>query len=91
MIIQHQGADILSRVNLFLGAGAVGKLRIVQGPVKARLAASGPAQASRTRRKLKPLDAGAEAELEKSVSGAQNEGLRLALFNLGRAVTSANG
>ena len=30
-LIQHQAADILARVNLFLGAGAVTRLRIVQG------------------------------------------------------------
>ena len=33
-LIQHQAPEILSRVNLFLGTGAVAKLRIVQGPVK---------------------------------------------------------
>ena len=34
-LVQHQSADILARVNLFLGEGAVARLRIVQGPVAA--------------------------------------------------------
>ncbi|WP_347342306.1 hypothetical protein [Brevundimonas albigilva] len=34
LLVQHQSEDILARVNLFLGEGAVGKLRIAQGPVK---------------------------------------------------------
>ena len=33
-IVQHQAPDILARVNLFLGAEAVQKLRIVQGPLQ---------------------------------------------------------
>src|SRR5580658_6334763 len=33
-LIQHQAPDILARVNLFLGAGAVERLRVVQGPVR---------------------------------------------------------
>ena len=35
-LIQHQAHEILARVNLFLGAEAVQKLRIVQGPLRAR-------------------------------------------------------
>jgi WD40 repeat protein len=45
-LVQHQAPEILSRVNLFLGAGSVGKLRIVQGPVKARIAAPAKAEAA---------------------------------------------
>ena len=37
-IIQHQAHDILARVNLFLGAEAVQKLRIVQGPLRVQAA-----------------------------------------------------
>ena len=33
-LIQHQAPEILARVNLFLGAGAVARLRIVQGPLR---------------------------------------------------------
>jgi hypothetical protein len=83
-LIQHQSADILSRVNLFLGEGAVARLRIVQGPVAAPKA-SGKA-ASKPRLRARPLDAAAEAELSKAVEGANHQGLRVGLEKLGRAV-----
>src|ERR1700749_4922054 len=34
-LVQHQSPAILAKVNLFLGAGAVDRLRIVQGPLSA--------------------------------------------------------
>ena len=81
-LIQHQSAGILERVNLFLGSGAVGKLRIVQGPVKLRPA---PAQ-MRTRRRPTPLDAAKEAELLASLDKAPEGELKAVLLRLGRAV-----
>ncbi len=36
LLVQHQSADILARVNLFLGPGAVEKLRIAQWTPKPR-------------------------------------------------------
>ena len=86
LLVQHQSAEILSRVNLFLGAGSVDKLRIAQGPVKP------PAEtASKPRRPSKPppLPAETEAELAKAVETAP-EGLKAALQKLGRAVLSKN-
>ncbi|WP_122466605.1 MULTISPECIES: DUF721 domain-containing protein [Brevundimonas] len=81
LLVQHQSAEILAQVNLFLGEGAVEKLRISQGPVRGLQAASAPA-----RRAIKPpLPAEAEAELSKSVEAAP-EGLKAALTRLGRAV-----
>src|SRR5215469_7199116 len=35
-LIQHQAPEILARVGMFLGQGAVDRLRIVQGPVRAK-------------------------------------------------------
>ena len=86
-LIQHQSVDILARVNLFLGPGAVGKLRIVQGPVKARVNA--PAKASNAvnaRRRLTPLDAAAEADLQTGLAKAVEGPLKSALTRLGREV-----
>ncbi len=83
LLVQHQSADILKRVNLFLGEGTVERLRIAQGPVKPL-----PAPAASTkgaRRRIEPLDAGAEAELRQSVEAAP-DALKVALANLGRAV-----
>ncbi len=82
-LIQHQSGDILARVNLFLGEGAVGKLRIVQGPVKPRPARS-QASAPRARKRPQPLDAAAEEALAASVSEIRDEGLKDQLLRLGR-------
>ncbi len=85
LLVQHQSADIIARVNLFLGPGAVEKLRIAQGPVKPMAL---PAASTRgARRRIDPLDAQAEAELNQSVAKAP-DALKAALSNLGRAVLS---
>lgn len=83
LLVQHQERDILQRVNLFLGEGAVERLRIAQGPIKPlpRPTAAPPPP----RPKLAPLPAAVEAELKAEVAAAP-EGLREALESLGRAV-----
>jgi hypothetical protein len=85
-LVQHQSADILARVNLFLGEGAVSRLRIVQGPVAPKPATGRPAKAKPARQK--PLDIALEAELSRSVEGAETPRLRQGLEKLGRAVLS---
>jgi hypothetical protein len=84
-LVQHQAPEILARVNLFLGAGAVDRLRIVQGPVRPAAHGPTPAQAAKARQRSTPLDAGVEAALADSVAEAP-DGLREALLNLGREV-----
>jgi hypothetical protein len=79
-IIQHQAHEILARVNLFLGADAVQKLRIVQGPLQRPQAVPTP------RRRAAPLDAAAEAELARSLADAPDGPLKTALAALGRGV-----
>ena len=86
LLVQHQSAEILSRVNLFLGAGSVDKLRIAQGPIKP-LPMTAPASTKGGRRRIDPLDAATEAELRQSVETAP-DALKAALANLGRAVLS---
>jgi hypothetical protein len=78
-IIQHQAHDILARVNLFLGADAVQKLRIVQGPLRAQ-------EKAPPRRRLPPLDAAEEAGLAQEMAGAPDGPLKTALMSLGRGV-----
>lgn len=86
-LIQHQAPELLARVNLFLGAGAVERLRIVQGVVRRAKPAGGPAEAAKIRRlRAQPLDAGLEAELAKSVERAGDGRLKSALLRLGREV-----
>ncbi|MEO8114949.1 MAG: DciA family protein [Phenylobacterium sp.] len=88
-LIQHQAQDILARVNLFLGTGAVVKLRIIQGPLRGFTRAE-PAAASR-RRVKGPLDAAAEADLTRSLSDLPDGRLKDALGRLGREVLRARG
>ncbi len=86
-LIQHQAPEILARVNLFLGEGSVGKLRIVQGPVKSppsRTVAMNAVQARR--RKARPLDAAEEAGLAAGLAEAPDGPLKSALLRLGREV-----
>ncbi len=84
-VVQHQAPDLLARAELVLGRGAVERLRIVQGPVRARPA---PAAAAKPRpgRLRRPLDAAAEAELAAGLAEAPDNRLRASLLRLGRAV-----
>jgi len=52
-LIQHRSAEILERVNLFLGAGSAGRLRVVQGPLRLR-PVQAPAQLAGRRRPPPP-------------------------------------
>jgi hypothetical protein len=81
-LIQHQAPDILARVNLILGDGAVDKLRIVQGPIKPAT----PAQTTTRKRNPAPLDAAMEAELAKGLEKPGDAKLKAALLRLGREV-----
>ena len=80
-LVQHQAPDILERVKLVLGEGAVERIRIVQGPVKAPVVVNRPA-----RRGTGPLDAAAEAELAQGLAEAPEGKLKAALLRLGRGV-----
>lgn len=82
LLIQHQAGEILSRVNLFLGPGAVDRLRIVQGPLRnpVRL----PPQ-PRLRPKG-PLDAAKEQELADGLADIPDGPLKESLRRLGREV-----
>ncbi len=84
-IIQHQAGDILARVNLFLGAGAVDRLRIVQGPLRAMPKARPQARAP-SRRLRQPLDAAQEEQLRDSLAALPEGNLKGALTRLGREI-----
>ena len=81
-LVQHQGGDILARVNLYLGAGAVERLRIIQGPLR-RAARADPKPRPRAKG---PLDAAAEQQLAESLAGLPEGPLKQALAKLGREV-----
>jgi hypothetical protein len=81
-LIQHQGADILARVNLYLGAGSVERLSIVQGPLRRAPRAPPPARP----RPTGPLDAASEQALAQSLADLPDGQLKNALTRLGREV-----
>lgn len=83
-LIQHQSDQILQRVNLYLGTGAVTRLRIIQGPLRPTPAGAPPAPPRR--RRGAPLDAAREAELADSLEPVHADDLRGALARLGRNV-----
>ena len=80
-LIQHQAPEIVERVNLFLGAGAINKLRIIQGPLQNLVPKGRPA-----RRSNPPLDAALEAELVQGLAQVPDSPLKEALLKLGRGV-----
>lgn len=84
LLVQHQSEDILARVNLFLGAGSVDRLRIAQGPVKPL---TEPTARPKRAAVPPPLPAAAEAELAASIAAAPDD-LKAALAKLGRAAMS---
>ena len=87
-LVQHQAPLILDRLNLYLGPGAVAKLRIVQGPLSKPPTAAAAAPKRRTRA---PLDAAAERELKVSLAEAPDGPLKDALLRLGREVMRSEG
>ena len=80
VFVQHEAGQILERVNAFLGYGAVGKLRIVQGPVTGAGKRAKPADPT--------LPADQEANLGAQVAEVDEGPLKQALERLGRGVLS---
>jgi hypothetical protein len=87
-LVQHQAPLILDRLNLYLGPGAVARLRIVQGPLSKPATA---ATAAPVRRSRAPLDAAAERELAGSLAETRDGPLKDALLRLGREVLRSEG
>ena len=80
-LVQHQAPLILDRLNMYLGPGAVARLRIAQGPLSRPAAKATP-----RRRNRPPLDAAAEQALADSLAEARDGPLKAALLRLGREV-----
>ena len=79
--VQHEAPQIMARVNLLLGEGSIGKLRIVQGVLRPK---ETPAPARR--RAKGPLDAAAEKQLAEGLAAEPDTALKAALLKLGREV-----
>ena len=91
-LVQHAAPEIIERVNLFHGPGAVEKIRIVQGPVRPPPKRDGSAVAAvkGRRRAAAPLDAAEEARLQAELAEAPDGPLKAALLRLGREVMRRN-
>jgi hypothetical protein len=76
--VQHETGEIVARVNAFLGFNAIGRIKIVQKPVRKAPERSKP--------RLKPVTAAEEARIAKVVGGVEDEGLRASLEKLGRTI-----
>ena len=85
VLVQHQAPDIIERANLFLGAGAVASLRIVQRPLT-KTARARPGAAAASRRHKPPLDAAEERRLADGLTAFEDGPLKRALQRLGREV-----
>lgn len=81
--VQHETTEIIARINAFLGYPAIGRIRIVQRPVRP----SGPAR----RPPLRQLRAEERAEIGRLTGGIEDEELRAALARLGESVRARRG
>jgi hypothetical protein len=81
LFFQHEAGQIVERVNAFIGHGAIGRIKIVQGPVDSRPIESRPAR--------EPLGPQQETELASALAAVDSDDLRAALDRLGRAVLGA--
>jgi len=79
--IQHSSGVILQRVNRFFGWSAVGRLALRQAPLSRR---------DRPKRVRAP-DPASVAEVEKTLSAVEDEGLRAALARLGASLGASPG
>lgn len=79
--IQHLAPVLIERINRYFGYAAVGRLRLVHAPLSGKLAVPRPAAA-------RP-DPAAEAALDATLAGVEDEALREALAGLGRALLEA--
>lgn len=76
--LQHETTEVLGRVNAFLGYEAIGRIRIEQKPIVDG-ARKRPAPA-------RPLTGAEKAELDRTVGGIDDEGLRASLERLGATI-----
>lgn len=76
--LQHESAQLIARLNAFVGFNAVGRIRIVQKPVT-----QAPARARPLVRALTDRE---NARVDEVVGGIEDPGLREALDRLGRSI-----
>jgi hypothetical protein len=83
LLLSHETAQVIERINTFYGWNAVGRIKILQKPVQMKPAAP--------ERRLRDLTRSEQDRLEQNLEGVQNERLRNALKKLGAQVIARNG
>jgi hypothetical protein len=76
--VQHETGEIIGRINSFLGFNAIGRIKIVQKPVRS--------EAARAKPRPRQLSADEERRITGVVGGVEDEGLRTSLERLGRTI-----
>lgn len=79
--VQHETGEIIGRVNAFLGFNAIGRIKIVQKPVRKTAQPPKP--------RLRPVSAAEQAKIAKTVGGVEDESLRASLERLGRTIAGS--
>lgn len=79
--LQHETGEVVSRVNAFLGFSAIGRVRIVQKPVRASQKPGKP--------QPRPLSEQENAGLARTVGKIEDDELRASLERLGKSVLGA--
>ena len=82
LMLSHDSMQVIERINSFYGWAAIGRIKILQRPVRAK-----PVD---ERKPLRELTASEEEKLEKRLEGVQNDRLREALKKLGAQVIAKN-
>lgn len=79
--VQHETSEIIARANAFLGFGAIGRVKIVQKPVRASAAERRPPP--------RPLSEAERQKLARITDHIEDDGLRASLERLGANVLAA--
>ncbi|MCK7610776.1 DUF721 domain-containing protein [Roseibium sediminicola] len=82
LMLSHDNAQVIERINTFYGWRAIGRIKILQQPVQVKRPAP--------KRDLRPLTQSEEQRLEQNLEGVENDRLRQALKKLGAQVIARN-
>ncbi|WP_306140954.1 DUF721 domain-containing protein [Roseibium sp. MMSF_3412] len=78
LLLSHESAQVIERINTFYGWAAIGRIKILQKPVKMKTATE--------RKQLRSLTDKEEKKLDRQLEGVHNARLREALKKLGAQV-----
>lgn len=78
MMLSHDSAQVIERINTFYGWAAIGRIKILQKPVRIKQ--------TEKPKPLRSLTEREEEKLDKSLEGVENDRLREALKKLGAQV-----